>query len=113
MDTNRRRQRLGPAAQTQRAMWELAATGKQPGTPSRGTRLRSRACVAVLGAVLLLPTGRASTEYVVSASGDCDGASVGGGLFSAKAGSLGTGFNAVFGLNVMAKGDAASPSPFR
>lgn len=80
---------------------------------TRDTLLRSRACVAILAAVLLLPAGQASTE--MTPLGGCDAASGGGGggIAPATASLRGAPFNEVFGLNAMAKGDAASPSPFR
>ncbi len=77
MNTNgRRRQVLGPGTDTDR---ERAMSG-QAGPArarTRDTLLRSRACVAILAAVLLLPAGQASTE--MTPLGGCDAASGGAG----------------------------------
>jgi hypothetical protein len=116
MNTNGQRQVLGPAGETQRAPWEQAGqarTGKKAGAAMRDTLFKSHLCVALLAAFLVLPAGQASTENYLSGSGDCDAARIAGGIFPAMAGSQSTPFNAVFGLNAMAKGDAASPFPFR
>lgn len=99
---------VGDAQRTGRGRLAVAAfAGK------RTTLFRSRTCVAILAAFLLLQAGRASTENAVSGYGDCATASVGGGGASADAGLHGIPFNAVFGLNSMARGETASPSPFR
>lgn len=116
MNTNGQRQALGPAGETKRALWEQAGrarTGEKSGAAMRDTHFKSRACVALLAAFLVLPAGQASTENYLSGSDECDAARIVGGIFPAMADSQSTRFNAVFGLNAMAKGDAASPSPFR
>ena len=111
MNITRERWVLASGAGTQRALWRQAAKQRKNGSLARETHWMSRTCVAILAAVLLLPAGEAAPENALSSG--CDTASAGGGIFPAAAGSHGAHFNEGFGLNAMAKGDAASPFPFR
>lgn len=113
MITNGRRQILGPATDAQRIVRGPCTLATTPVAPARTTHFRSRACVVILAAFLVLPAGRASTENYVAGYGDCDTASVDGSFAPATAGSHGIRFNKMFGLNAMAKEETASPSPFR
>lgn len=113
MNINGRRQVLGPATDAQRVARRPRRLATTTVAPTRATLFRTRSCVALLAAFLLLPAGQASTENNVAGYGDCDTASVDGGIPPATAGSHGARFNEVFGLNSMAKGETASPSPFR
>ena len=113
MITNGRRQVLGPAADARRVVRAPGEQTARAGAHSRAPLFRSRTWVALLAAFLLLPAGQASTENYAAAYGDFDAAGVDGGALPATAGAHGTHFNEVFGLNAMARGGAASPSPFR
>ena len=113
MTTNGRSQALGPAADERRIVRGLGEQTARAGAHPRATLFRSRTWVALLAAFLLLPAGQASTENYAAAYGDYGAASIDGGALPATASAHGTQFNEAFGLNAMAKGGAASPSPFR